>query len=570
LLGGGAPLVAATLAGALKGRFAADIVASLAIVAALVLGQYFAGVIIVLMQSGGEALEDFAMRRASQSIEALLARAPKIAHRVRPDTDTIEDIQVEDVAIGDVLILKPGDLVPVDGVVAEGKANIDTAAVTGEPAPLKAGPGTPLLSGCVNLGGVIHLVASHPADQSQYQQIVHLVDEARAERPPIQRIADRAAVWFTPLTLAMCVVAWLVTHRAEAVLAVLVVATPCPLILATPVAVIAGMGRAAAQGIVVRRGAAIEQAGQVRIVVFDKTGTLTLGRPVVERVVTTDGFDPDRVLRAAAAVEQHSSHHLGRAIMEAGRARFGALPQPAGFHETAGAGVEGMVEGRQVEVGSAAYLRSPELTLPEEETATYVRVDGCPAGAIVFADRLREEARETIARLARMGLRDTWMLTGDRERVAQRIAAEAGIRTVEAELLPAQKVEALGRLRRRYGTIMMVGDGINDAPALASATVGVAMGAHAPAAAAAAADIVVLVDDVSRVADAIVISRRTRQVALQSILAGIGLSLFLMVIASTGAIRPAFGALLQEAIDAAVILNALRARSGGAAAAPPA
>ena len=556
----GAPLVVSTALGLARGKFAADVVAALAIVTALVLGSHFAGAIIVLMQAGGEALEAYAMRRASSSIEALFERAPKLAHRV--EAGGLADVPVRDVAVGDLLVVKPGDLVPVDGAVETGTSALDLSALTGEPMPVPVYSGAEVPSGALNLEGAFRMRAARPAAQSQYQQIVDLVEAARRERPPIQRLADRWALWFTPFTLLMCGFAWLLTHNSSAILAVLVVATPCPLILATPVAVIAGIGRAAGHGIVIRNGAAIEKAGLVRVVVFDKTGTLTLGNPEVDRVIASDGGSEDEVLRLAGAVEQVSSHQLGRALAREAQARFGSLPHPERFLEAAGLGVTGTVDGHQVSVGSRRHIASDGAAADdfEDETATYVAVDGRRVGTVYFADRMRPEVPALMQRLGALGIRDTVMLTGDRASAARAMAERAGIADVRAELLPAGKVEALGELRRTRAPVMMVGDGINDAPALAAASVGVAMGAHAPAAAAEAADIVLLVDDVSRVADTIEISRRTRRIALQSIGVGLGVSAAMMVIASFGLIAPPVGALLQEALDAAVILNALRAR----------
>jgi heavy metal translocating P-type ATPase len=549
-----------TLRGMLRGRFAADIVAMLAILTAVVLGQYFAGVVIALMQSGGEALERYAMGRASSSLEALLARAPKVGHRMR--RGQVEEVPVSEIHVGELLLIRPGDLVPVDGEVSSGTSTVDQSALTGEPLPIRAVPGTPLLSGSVNLEGALEMRASRPAEQSQYQQIVRLVERARREKPPLQRLADRFAVWFTPATLAMCAVAWLLTGSATAVLAVLVVATPCPLILATPIAVIAGISRAAELGVIVKTGAAIEQLGRARAVVFDKTGTLTLGHPTVERIEATDGVAPDELLRIAGAVEQLSSHHLGKAIAEAA-GKLGRVPPAVGFLETPGAGVAALVEGREVAVGSAGFLSSRGVPVPEAppgRTSAYVSVDGRLAGTIEFADRLRHQVPSLMQRLAVLGVTDTVMLTGDREASAEVIAAQAGIRTVRANLLPVDKVTAVGELKRRFGTVVMVGDGINDAPALAAATVGIAMGEHGTAVSAEAADLVLLVDDISRVGDAMAISRRMRRIALQSIGVGLGVSFALMVIASRGLLTPALGAVLQEALDAAVILNALRVR----------
>jgi len=561
LILGGSPLVFQTLRGMLRGRFAADIVAMLAIITAFLLGQYFAGAVIVLMQSGGEALEAYAMGRASQSLEALLARAPRIAHRARGDM--IEDVPVEDVHVGDLLVIKPGDLVPVDAEVTAGTSTVDQAALTGEPVPIRAVMGTALMSGSVNLEGALRARALRPSGQSQYQQIVQLVERARREKPPIQRLADRFAIWFTPVTLAMCAVAYLVTGSTTSVLAVLVVATPCPLILATPVAVIAGISRAADIGVIVKHGRAIEQLGLARAVVFDKTGTLTLGHPSVAHVDVLDGVAAPELLRLAAAVEQLSSHHLGRAVVEAGRAQFPSLPPVAGFRETPGRGVSGRVGGRLVSVGSPRYLRDENVPLGDgssDGTAAYVAIDGRLAGTIEFADRIRHQVPALLQRLTVLGVTETVMLTGDREAPAQAIAAQAGIRTVRANLLPGDKVAAVRELTARHGNVVMVGDGINDAPALAAATVGVAMGAYGTAISAEAADVVLLIDDIARLGDAMAISRRMRRIALQSIGVGLGLSFALMVIASTGHITPAAGAVMQEALDAAVILNALRVR----------
>ncbi len=561
LAAGGGPLVVQTLRGIARGQFAADIVAMLAIVTALLLGQYFAGVVIVLMQSGGEALEAYAMGRASQSLEALLARAPKVGHRIRGDQ--IEEISVDQIEVGDLLLVRPGDLIPVDGEVTEGVSAVDQSALTGEPLPIRAIQGTALMSGSVNLDGAIRMRALRPAEQSQYQQIVRLVERARREKPPIQRLADRFAVWFTPVTLVMCAAAWLITGSPTSILAVLVVATPCPLILATPVAVIAGISRAADLGVIVKTGSAIEQLGRARVVVFDKTGTLTLGRPTVERIRAEDGIPADELLRLVGAVEQLSSHHLGKAVGDAGRLRLGSLPAATAFRETAGLGVEGEVEGRKVAAGSAGFLAGRGVQVPASPadlTTAFLSVDGRFAGTIEFADRLRHQVPSLMQRLAVLGVTETVMLTGDRESSAEVIAAQAGIRTVRANLLPADKVVAVQDLKRLFGTVVMVGDGSNDAPALAAATVGVAMGAHGTAISAEAADVVLLVDDISRVGDAIAISRRMRHIALQSIGVGLGVSFVLMVIASFGAITPAAGAVMQEALDAAVILNALRVR----------
>ncbi|HTY05970.1 MAG TPA: heavy metal translocating P-type ATPase [Gemmatimonadales bacterium] len=565
IVGGGTPLVWKTIVGLARGRFAADLVAALAIVTAAAVGQYFAGAVVVLMQAGGEALERHAFARASDSLETLLARAPRVARRLR--NDVAADVPVEAVVPGDRLLIRTGDLVPVDATVLEGRSAVDQSALTGEPLPLAVGPGSTLLSGSVNLDGALTVRADRPSAESQYQRIVQLVESARRERAPIQRLADRYAVWFTPVTLLACGAAWVVTRDMTGVLAVLVVATPCPLILATPVAVIGAISRVADLGVIVKTGAAIEQIGRARVVVFDKTGTLTLGRPTVRRVVAEPGFDRGDVLRYAAAVERRSAHHLGQAIEEAARQDGVAHTTADSVREWPGSGVGGRVDGSRVLVGSSAFLAAQGIPASDgdpERTAAYVAVNGRMAGAIEFADRIRHQVPALMQRLAVLGVTDTVMLTGDREAAAQVIAAQAGIRTVRAGLLPADKVTAVIALKKRdpAGVVVMIGDGINDAPALAAATVGVALGAHGAAASAEAADIVLLVDDIGRVGDTVAISQRMRRIALQSIGAGLGISAALMAVAASGHLTPPLGALLQEAIDVAVILNALRVRTG--------
>ena len=499
LVAGGLPVVVATVRGMVHGTFAADIVASLAIIGAVVIGEYLAGCVIVLMQTGGEALEDFAVRRASAALEALLARAPRIAHRRRTDgqSDCVEDVPVEDVAVGDLVLVRPGEIIPVDATVLSGTSAVDESALTGEPVPVTAGKGAAVMSGSVCLDGALELRATRPSSESQYELIVRLVRTAQTEKAPIGRLADRYAVVFTPLTLVMCVVAYLLTRRPDAVLAVLVVATPCPLILATPVAIISGVNRAARRGIIVKSGAAIERIGKVTAVVFDKTGTLTVGTPRVDRIVPLNGRPPGDMLRLAAGLEQLSGHQMARALVAAGRAQAGALPPAHQVAEAAGRGVSGRVEEHLVAVGSHAYAEQKGLTGVstldraraeagvEGDATAVIGIDGRVAGLVIFSDPLRPAVPELLRRLRALGVRETAMLTGDDEATARAIAAGAGITTVQADLLPAAKVEAVRELQGRHDTVVMVGDGINDAPALATATVGVALGAHGAAVSAA-------------------------------------------------------------------------------------
>lgn len=570
LIGAGAPVVARTFWDVLRGKFTGDVVATLAILGALVTGEYLAGCVIVIMQTGGEALEDFSVRRASASLEELLKRAPRVAHLRREDT--FVDVPVHEVVAGDILLVRPGEVIPVDGTVTEGTSAVDESALTGEPVPVSVGLGREVMSGSICTDGALHIRALRSSSQSQYEQIVTLVQNAQSDRAPIGRLADRYAVWFTPFTLAMCALAWILTRRPEAVVAVLVVATPCPLILATPVAIISGINRAARHGIIVKGGAAIERVGQAKAVVFDKTGTLTRGTPEVERIVPIDGHDAGSILRLAAGLEQLSSHPMARALVQTAAERQESISLPSDLRETAGQGVSGLVDGHRVDVGSAAFAIGNGLTTAEslrrvradlgadDDALAVVGIDGREAGIVIYRDRPRAGIGAVLQRLRRSGVREIVMLTGDDRATADAIAAEIGITSVEAELLPPQKVEAVRRLMQRHETVVMVGDGINDAPALATATIGVALGARGAAISAEAADIVLLVDDVERVADAVDIGRRTLRIAKQSIVIGLGLSSAMMLVAAFGYIPPAFGALLQEVLDVAVILNALRAR----------
>jgi heavy metal translocating P-type ATPase len=570
---GGAPIVWGTFRGMLRKHFASDVVAMLAIIAAILMDQAFAGVVVVLMQSGGEAVEDYGLRRASSSLDALLARAPKLA-RVLSD-GILREIPVSEVTVGDTLVVRPGDLVPVDGTVILGSTEIDESALTGEPLPKTKSVGDRVLSGSVNTNLAFQMRADKPSSESQYAKIVELVRRAQEEKPPIQRLADHYAVYFTPITLAVCLLGFLVTKNPVTVLSVLVVATPCPLILATPIAVISGVNRAAKRGIIVKSGAALEQIGKARAVAFDKTGTITYGTPYVEEIITIDHhYTSDEILYNAACVGQLSSHVAARSVAGTALQRFSKLEVPMNFKETPGAGVEGTVGGKNVVIGSKRYIESligEELTgrLLQEvlgvtsyqgRLLTFVAISAKLAGVIVLGDQIRSGAPVMVQKLRDLGVEETVMLTGDNAENAQTIARSAGIQEVEANLLPGQKVEALQLLRQRFDPLVMVGDGINDAPALATATVGVAMGAHGAGISAEAADVVLIVDDVTAVADAVQIGQRMLKVAKQGIFLGLGFSFALMSIAAFGFIPPAIGAMLQEVIDASVVLNALRAR----------
>jgi heavy metal translocating P-type ATPase len=559
----GVPLIARTVRGALRGHFAADIVAALAIGTALALQQPLAGLVVALMQTGGEALERYAEGRASNALRMLEAAAPRIAHRVR-DGDT-EDITVERIVVGDLLLVRPGELVPCDGVVVDGRSHVDTSALTGEPVPVTASAGVHLMSGSHNGEGALHMRARSLAAESQYARIVEMVRTAQASKSPLQRVADRYAVWFTPVTLAVCAVAFALSGDPTRILAVLVVATPCPLILATPVAIIGGINRAARSRIIVRHGAALEQLAGVTVAVFDKTGTLTLGRPEVSRVAPSNGLDPRTLLALAASVEDRSGHLLARSVVAAARAQDVRLTEARRVIETPGRGVIGEVDNQEVAVGSRAFIleRYPallerSLAHPTGQLRAHVAVDGEHAGTIEFADRVRPGAGAMIAALRREGVGRVLLLSGDDMPTVRTVANELGISDARADLRPQDKVAVVGELVKAGERVMMVGDGTNDAPALTAATVGVALATHGGVTAE-AADVVLLGDDIGDVVSARRVSRRTMRIARQSIWFGLGMSAVAMGFAAAGLIPPTLGALLQEAIDVAVIVNALRA-----------
>ena len=456
LITGGAPIIWDTIYDIRRGHFASDIVATLAILTALLTNEALPGVIIVIMQSGGKALEDYALRKASSSLDALLARSPHIAYRKK--VETLEEIDVTDIKVGDILVVRPGDLVPVDGHVTRGHVVIDESALTGEPLPKEKDIDDKIFSGTVNVGDAFEMIADKVSEESQYAKIVQPVKKAQAEKAPIQRLADRYAIWFTPITIVISIFGWLITRNPETILSVLVVATPCSLIFATPVSIMSGINKAAKLGIIVKSG-----------------------------------------------------------------------------------------------------KKKKELE-SQKSMLAFIGINRVLVGAVVYSDKIRNGVKLMMQRLCELGIKETVILTGDSFDNAKTISEQAGVTRFESDLSPEQKVISVKKLGQRYRNIIMVGDGINDAPALAAATVGIAMGAHGTAVSAEAADMVLLVDDITKVSQAVEIGRRTVQIAKQSIYVGLGASFIFMVIASFGVIPPTVGAVLQEIFDVAVILNALRAR----------
>jgi heavy metal translocating P-type ATPase len=552
-----------------------DAIALLAMAGALAFGESLAGAVVALMLSGGEMLEVYAAARARKELSGLIERAPRIVHRY--EDGRLAEPPVEAVRPGDRLLVKPGEIVPVDGVLASPGAVLDESALTGEATPVDRRSGDRVPSGGVNAGGPFDLRAVATAEESTYAAILRLVREAEASRPPFVRLADRYSLLFLPLTLAVAGLAWLLSGQPARALAVLVVATPCPLILAAPVAFIAGISRAAHRGIIIKGGAVIEGLARAHTLLLDKTGTLTSGVPAVARIETFDGFPPEDLLRLAASLDQVSPHVLAAAMVAAARDRGLPLAFPSGVTERLGAGIEGVVDGRTVALGKASWVRehtagggplAPRLeelrqaVAAEGRANVFVAVDGRPAGAIVLADPLRADSAATLAKIRGLGIGRLVMVTGDHRAVAERVGRELGVDVVLADLSPADKVEAVRR-ESAEGPTVMVGDGINDAPALAAATVGIAMGARGATASSEAADAVLMLDRLDRLVDALTISRRSRAIALQSVLAGMGLSLAAMIVAACGYLPPLAGALFQEAIDVSVILNALRALGPG-------
>ena len=551
-----------------------DTIALVAMVGSLALNQELAGLVIGLMFSGGASLEAIASRRARRELTALVQRAPKVA-QLRVDA-RLQQVPVEQVQAGDVVLVRTGEVVPVDGTVLTAEAVVDTSTLTGEPLPETVRRGMPVLSGSANAGAPFDVRADRPASESSYAALVRLVEQAQTQRAPLVRMADRYAGFFLPATLLVAGLAWAVSGDSERALAVVVVATPCPLILAAPIALVSGLSRAARAGVIVKGAGAIETLGEARTVLFDKTGTLTVGTPEVREIVTRNGWRESELLRLGASVDRMSAHVLGEALVSAAEAAGLELTIPEDVHEDPGQGIEGSVNGQRVLVGSRVFMRA--LGLPQDEISStalstsrgsgeahvIVAVDGHVAGVIVMADELRPDAHKIVERLKSEGIRHVAMISGDRRSVAERVGRELGVDRVYAEQSPEDKLEVVRSIRADpvLRPVVMVGDGVNDAPALAIADLGIAMGAAGATVSSETADAVITVDRVDRVADAIHTGRRALHIARQSVLAGMGLSLAAMAVAAAGYLPPLAGALFQEAIDLAVILNALRALRG--------
>jgi heavy metal translocating P-type ATPase len=549
-----------------RGDVGLDIVAALSMSAALGFGEPLAGNVVALMYAGGQLLETFAAGRARQEMTALLGRVAHTAMRYAGSS--LEEVPIDAIQPGDRLLIRHGEVLPVDGTIAGSRAELDMSALTGESLPVHLLPGAEALSGATLTGDPVTLVASRPAAESTYAGIVRLVEAAQSSKAPMARLADRYAMWFLALTVLLAGAAWLLSQDPLRALAVLVVATPCPLILAVPVAIISGLSRTARMGVLVKHGGMLEALARVDTAILDKTGTLTAGLPSVTTIRPVPGVTEDDVLYRAASLDQASGHSVATALVQAAAARALPLSNPAGAVEQAGEGLLGQVDGRLTVVGGLDYVTA-QLTqgsfaqlaagLPLAAMTVAVAVDGHPFGLILLQDGIRPDAVASLAALRAAGVRRIVLASGDRADIARAIGAELGVDAALGDLRPADKLALLTREKSAAGLVMMVGDGVNDAPALAAADIGVAMGARGAAASSEAAGVVLLVDALAPLAKAIVIARRTRTIALQSVFVGLGLSLAAMLAAALGYLPPVQGALLQEAIDVAVILNALRA-----------
>jgi heavy metal translocating P-type ATPase len=549
-----------------RGDMGLDVVAALSMTAALIFGQTLAAAVVALMYAGGQTLEAFAERRARREMTALLSKVPRRARRHRDGG--LEDVPLEEIQPGDRLLIRRGDVVPVDGLVALGVGMLDLSALTGESLPQRHEINAAVMSGATSVGDPFDLIASQTAADSTFAGIVRLVQQAQGVRAPMARLADRYAMGFLLVTVALALTAWGISGDPIRAVAVLVVATPCPLILAVPVALVAGLSQAAGQGILIKGGKALEVLASVRGLVVDKTGTLTDGQPRLIETLMADGIAEEEVLRLAASLDQASRHTIAETLVTEAHARGMTLSRPEDVVETAGDGLEGSVDGKAVIVGGRRFVterlglaEAPQVGGGPGAVTVAVAVDGRWVGELILADQLRAGTPDLLAGLRALGVVRIVLATGDRPEVAEAIVDGLGFDAVHAGLTPERKIAVVVE-ERAHGRVMMIGDGVNDAPALAAADLGVAMGARGAAASAEAADVVLLVDRLDRILPALKIARQTLGIARQSVVAGIGLSVAGMVAAALGMLSPVEGALMQEAIDVAVILNALRALRG--------
>lgn len=539
-----------------KGNYGVDLLAITAIIATLLVGEYWASLIIILMLVGGETLEDYAAGRANRELSALLQKTPDIAHVMQEGK--VVDMDLDDVEIGAHLLIKPMEVVPIDGVLLSEAAILDESSVTGETKPNELQQGDEILSGAINGSSSIEIRTSVAASESQFQKIVALVREAEATPANFVRLADRYAVPFTIMAYIIAAVAYFISGDPVRIAEVLVVASPCPLILAAPIAFVSGMSRSSKNGFLIKNGTIIEKLATAKAIFFDKTGTITDGKIEVDAIVPAEGISQEELLNIVYTIEKSSTHILAKAVSSYAESHNVQSLALESLSEVAGLGVTGQINGQLIKIGRASFVDPPEGL--DFETAFYVSRDGQYIGAVTFSDTLRANAPAVIKDLRQAGFESITMLTGDNARVADKIAAQVGITEVYSSMLPEEKLAKI-QASTIHPTIM-VGDGVNDAPALTLADVGISIGTGNNTVASEAADIVLLKNDLSSVTKAVHISRDTLNIAKQSVLIGIIICVILMLIAATGLIPAIIGALFQEVIDVVSILYALRALKG--------
>ncbi len=558
---GGIPLVLELLIKLSRREFGSDLLAGISIVTAVLLGEYLAGTLVVLMLSGGEALEGYAVRSASSVLAALARRMPSAAHRKQDGQ--VGDVALDAVAVGDTLVVYPHEVCPVDGIVSEGHGTMDESYLTGEPYQMSKAPGATVLSGAVNGASVLTIQAGKRAVDSRYAKIMQVMQASEQSRPRLRRLGDQLGAIYTPVAVAVALIAWAVSSDPMRFLSVLVVATPCPLLIAIPVAIIGAVSLAARRGIIIRDPAVLEKIDTCRTAIFDKTGTLTYGQPCLTELIPGQGWEGQQVLTLVAALERYSKHPLSGAILDAARKAEAAIPEASAVSEPPGQGLVGSVSGRAVEVTSRqkAVARRPELAAELPATSGGLEcialVDGRYAATLQFRDQPRADSASFIHHLRPKHRFDRMLLvSGDRESEVRHLAEQVGIAEVYAGQTPEQKLEIVRAETRKANTVFL-GDGVNDAPALTAATVGIAFGQNSDITSE-AAGAVILESSLERVDEFLHISGRLRSIALQSAVGGMALSLVAMGVAAAGFLPPVAGAVLQEVIDVAAVLNALR------------
>lgn len=546
------------------GSYGIDILAATAIVASVLLKQYWAAIVVVIMLTGGESLEDYADKRALSELSSLLSKAPTIAHLLKNNKQI--DVKANQLKVGDKFIVKPGETVPTDGIVINGNSSFDESSLTGESVPAFKELNDSLLSGSINIESPVTVKATAIANDSQYQQIVRLVESAAASKAPFVRLADRYSIPFTLLAYLIAGSVWAISGQPIRFLEVIIVATPCPLLLAAPIALISGMSRSSKYGIIVKTGSALEKLAEAKTIAFDKTGTLTSAQLTINKIQTYNGFEENDVLTYAASLEQFSNHVIAKVISEKAKKDKIKLSKVKAVEEITGRGLKANLKSKKLVVGRLRLLEEQGIELPVKvksmkhtNTVVFVGLDDQLVGYISLKDTIRNETKNTLRELKKQGIDNLLLITGDNEQVAKTVAKELGINSVVADALPGDKLKAIEKLKER--PVVFVGDGVNDAPVLTAADVGIALGARGSTAASESADMVIMLDDLGRVAAAYKIAKHTFKIARQSILYGIGLSFILMIVFASGMFPPIYGAVLQEVVDVVVIFNALRAHS---------